>query len=466
MTRSASIAPKISSGIDEIDQSWGGLFAGGIYLVFGRSSSGRNHAAHLFLRAGADAGRKIALGSPTRRRDLEIQAAAVGLDLGGAARAGQLDVFSLRGVADLESLDDDRLDAAIQNLADEVTRSGADRVALLDFTLPAQYESLQRMRAGFERFVRLLEGAESTVLITMPEPASEQARDVLDFVSTCMTGVVHTRLVRTDQDVVRRQLSLIPEIGHVTRRIDRLWNLDEVVALADRLAPPPAAAPTPVEIRGLPSETGPKVTQRVATTSHTEYDSEAPARPGQDHETQETGLDAEMPPEEDADAPEELIDTDPSASAAAAPALKSGTPGRLFDDREEFLAELQHHFGLHSSEDIPFLLLAMRIDGGKEQESESVEFEFMIDVVRNCLNPRDAVFSDLVNERLVVILEAADSDEAQKFFGRLRDTLRHEAPHHADRLLHAVSAIVVPNGKPFDSAQDFLRYVLDDAQTD
>jgi len=448
MNLSASLAPKIASGIDEIDQTWGGLYAGGVYLVFGRNSSGRNHAAHLFLSTGAEAGRKVALVSSARRRDLDIQAAAVGFDLEAALARNRLEVLNLPGPLEWESRDDDTLDAALAELASTVIAAKADRVAVMDFTLPALYESLERLRAGFVRFMRSIESVESTLVLTMPEPASDHGRAVLDVLSTCMTGVVHTSLVRTEQDSVRRQLSLIPEVGHVTRRADRLWNLEEIVALADRVATPPALAErAPETFRAREAEIA-----RVAageSTGSAVRDEDVDAAPDADDVASDDGA--------------EYGESGVAASATAiGEAAVQDAAGRLFDDRGEFAAELDRHFHAQAEGDIPFLLIAMRIDSPGEQDRESVEFEFMIDVVRSSLKESDAVFSDLVHERLVVLLERGDSDEGQKFFGRLRDTLRVEAPHHADRLLHSVSAIVVPDGTPFGGAGEFLEYVLDD----
>ena len=63
-----------------------------------------------------------------------------------------------------------------------------------------------------------------------------------------------------------------------------------------------------------------------------------------------------------------------------------------------------------------------------------------------------------------MILGDGDPDGAQQLFTRLRSYLRESNPERADHLLNVVAAVVVPKGKPFSTAEEFVQYVLDEGQ--
>jgi len=98
--------------------------------------------------------------------------------------------------------------------------------------------------------------------------------------------------------------------------------------------------------------------------------------------------------------------------------------------------------------------------GGKK--ARPFDFDFLMDLVREELRAEDDMLVQPDRERLVVFLADSPPEEAQHFFARLKERLRSESPVQADHLLHSVSAIVVPDGKPFDTVSNFLTYALDE----
>ncbi len=113
--------------------------------------------------------------------------------------------------------------------------------------------------------------------------------------------------------------------------------------------------------------------------------------------------------------------------------------------------------------DTPFLLVAMRMDRSEERTARPFDFEFILDLVSELLRDQDDMLVELDRERLIVLLADSRPEAAQQFFAQLKNRLRDEAPQQADHLLHSVSAIVVPDGRPFQNAEEFLTYALDEA---
>lgn len=131
-------------------------------------------------------------------------------------------------------------------------------------------------------------------------------------------------------------------------------------------------------------------------------------------------------------------------------------------DRDTFASLLQQRFLERSLHGRSFLLVAMRLDRTGEA-LHPYGFSFVSDLVQHALGANDALFVEPDGERLIALLADAEPDASKAFFGRLKARLRADAPAHADILLHAVSAILVPNGEPFHTAEDVLAYVLDNA---
>ncbi len=129
-------------------------------------------------------------------------------------------------------------------------------------------------------------------------------------------------------------------------------------------------------------------------------------------------------------------------------------------DRMTFARMLDEQFRKRAQQGVPFLLVAMRLDA---QAMQPLGFEFVSDAVAEALRAGDAVYLDPRASRLVALLSGATADESGAFFTRLKARMREEAPAHAETLLRAVEAVVIPDGDPFKTADAVLAYVLDNA---
>ena len=128
-------------------------------------------------------------------------------------------------------------------------------------------------------------------------------------------------------------------------------------------------------------------------------------------------------------------------------------------DRDAFGLRLQHQYHQHAVNETAFLLIALRGDG---DEAQRLDFSLVYQCVRALLTNDDDWLVDLPNKRLIVLLAPALPDDARRFFARLKIHLRKAAPQQADAYLYAISAITLPNGTPFETAEDFLTVALDE----
>ncbi len=441
MTDSSTFAPKILSGIDVVDQAWGGLFRGGRYLAYGTNASGRSLLTTAYVAAGTRTLDTSLLISRLRQRDLAIRSASLQFDLVEAVASGLLRISRTPFELELIDRDDDSLESALKALASLIIDSSADRVVVDDFSPFTRFASNDRFRTAFARLLTEIEQAPSTLLIGMPEPANEASRRIIDFVGTLMTGCLHIRLGCSDGHS-QRTVSLIPQIGHQTRRIDLFWPIDLIVAVGD------ASGAHVLSPRGeRPSET-------VDRASELPLGGERPGsvpvpspEETQQIERRDTGETTEEPS---------------SFEFSVEPVAEPGAEAEVvFLDRDRFVDELQLYFDDYESSTTPFALVAMRLQEPQDGTGGD-DFNAILGAIQAVLGREDSIFADPVVERIIVILGSGDTDGAQQLFSRLRTQLRQSFPNRADHLLNVVAAVVVPNGRPFTEAEDFIHYVLDE----
>lgn len=440
-----TFAPKILSGIDVIDKEWGGLYRGGSYLVYGRAASGRGLLTLMFLQTGALLGESCLLISPERPKDLMIQAASIGFDLQKAHREGAVRMMRIPPLFTLQSVGDDTVAQALHDLVSIIRRHQPKRLVVNDFTPFVLFRSFDRLRAEVIRMLEQIDPLDTTMMLAVAEPASRRSEEVVDFMKSQLTASIHLEMVPNGDLSTKRRLTLIPHIGHLKRKVVENWDLESLVASSEALAS---------SLRMLPAQETPE--RETPEPAAPEPEPEQPASPVSRATDIVEHLDIFVTPP-----PSAQEATPPPAPATPEPEPEPESPQTL-TDRAAFRDLLQRHFLQRDLNDTPFLLLAMRMDRTNQKTVRPFEFEFILDLVSESLREQDAMLADMEQERLVVLLANSRPEEAQNFFSQLKNRLRQDTPQQADHLLHSVSAIVVPDGRPFQTAEEFLSYALDE----
>lgn len=535
-----NFAPKHLSGIDVIDNAWGGLYRGGSYLVYGRAASGRGLLTLMFARTGAALGEPTLFISPDRQKDLMIQAASIGFNLREAYDSGIVRLVRVPPLMNLQNMGDDGVSRALWDLVTLIRQHRPTRLVMNDFMPFVAFRSYDRFRNEFIQFLEQIDSLDTTTILVMPEPANQQSARVIEFMASQMTGSIRIELGEDSPSTTKRRISLIPHIGHIKRQVVDYWDLEDLVVQTqapsapekapepvlpkpdqdegfifepssgqgpaagfgvgfqpssgtratpeeptqpspvnpyqpspsvenafrpstEQAPPPPRQAPTPMPPtpQAPPPPVAPPAAQAPPPPAVPPTFQPSPAPPPQP-ETPQMQAPPPVPPQ-----PASPFFEDPAVSGATEDIEDSGitTPMHVdvdYSDRGAFQQKLDHVFASRDTMHQPFLLLALRMDRSSQQV-RPFDFDFLMDLVRAELGPSDDMLAIPDIERMVVLLGESRAEEAQSFFARLKDRLRVESPQQADHLLHSVSAIVVPDGRPFKTASEFLTYALDEA---
>lgn len=593
-------AALVSSGISVIDETWGGLYRGGIYLVYGKTISGREKLCLRFAQMGATQKERVFYFSSARPRDLVIQAASISFDFQSAMDQGVVKMMRVPAMISRQGDDDATIIKALRELIAMVRKERPKRLVLADFMPFVMFRSMERLKAAFLEMFEQLDLSDMTTFIVMGEPGNEQSRRIVEFMTSQSTGTVHLEVPEGQEQSTARMISLIPNVGHMTHRQRASWDLltlnqpvlpeaeaqaevpaREVAAVAPvapiqaPVAPPasapaltlvapalppvqqapvapvhipapqpaPAPVPAPAPIPQMPAYAGQAASGRPAMPFMPAPQRPAPptrvrlggasampqyGMPGQPPVRRSGAIrlggtpatpaggmrlgngmpnapvsprpsmpvppmsrgfmpqapthgngngygDSLTPPMPAARAPQAIPPSVPQPQvpftpapvfttpfAAPVPAVPTVTtrPGRV--ERDEFLRRLEAYFA-QRNQGKPFVLVAMRLETRQDVPSGPLDFEYLSDLVVDSLNAQDAAYIDSRSERLVILLSGSQPETTQGFFSRLKARLRAELPSQADQLLHAVAAVVSPNGEQFGSAQEFLSFALNPA---
>ena len=509
METTVAYAPKISSGIDVVDETWGGLYLGGSYLVYGRTTGGRGLLPPTFAREGAEGGHRCLYVTSEEFDVLAARARKVRFDLKTWVDAGMLEVLQIPKLEKTDAIYDDVLAQALADLVAEVESKRPQRVVLDTFMPFVAFRSFGRFRTSFISMLERIDAADTTLMLVMAEPANDESEKVIEFMRSQTTAAIHVDRGEQNGDGPSKKLTLIPSIGHGNQAAVKFWFVqeeepmdenapgrrfrfseedeEEPVSLANAQWEPDNGAATPEKLQrddlnGSSSKQADGAHEylitpfklgggRSGTPSSAATSEKTPARPHPQvqsiplgrfrRDPQDQPLTATITPSR----PERQPEREPVASEAPHDGHleEAETEAISHTDRESFRGRLQQRFLRSSVNDVPFLLIAMRMDRQEEVASRPFDFEFILDLVNELLREQDDVYVDLERERLIVLLADTETEGSRRFFADLRRRLREEAPQQADHLLQSVSAIVVPNGRPFQNAEEFLAYALNEA---
>ncbi len=384
------------------------MYQGGTYLCYGDAASGRGLLAMLFLQAGAEQGESCLFISPGRPQDWFIQADSVSFDLQGAYERGLVRLLWIPDVSGLHHLDDHAAARALSDLVTIIAQERPTRVVINDFMPFMQFRSFDGFRQAFLGAIEALSITETTILLLLPDPINPVSAKIVDFVRNYVSGSIHLELDTSSSAGTTRRLTLLPGIGHVLHEQIDHWDI-----AAEGESPVRSSSRGPSRARAAAG----KKTRAFSPVEQT------------------------------------------AAARAATPAFAAQPMGG--DARgADFVDALRLCFKRRGQENSSFTLMALRIDTSSPTPSP-ISFSELADHVERVLRADDRLLVDPSSRRLIVLMPEARPDLVQRFFDALQKSLARDHPSSQQHLLESVSVVVVPDGQPFERAEDFMAYAME-----
>lgn len=318
-----------SSGLSAVDRQWGGLEAGGTYLLVGRAGAGRSALALQAVRATVEAGERCLLLSPRPPSELVEIGQSVAFDLAGAHRSGLLHPLRIPTAADIANQGADGLDTAYHDLRDLARSQSPTRIVVEDFTPLVQFDSFERLDEAFSELATDLRSLDVTLVVGLGAPANDASRQLLDVVRQSADGVIE---IQDDGSLVLDPSAEAAEDDEDPFADDAPAPSGSLLSEIEFGESARAGVPDPFGVDELvgPAPTGdsPSAADADASTE-TDVDHPAPA----DTEDEDEGAAAEVQSVSPAPPDEAEQEAEPAAEVAEA-------SGADASDRE---AEVAHH---------------------------------------------------------------------------------------------------------------------------
>lgn len=302
------IVSRIPSGINEVDQLWSGFYRGGTYLVYGRTADGRSVLPLMFASEGCRRNEKCLFVATDRPRSLVILSSLIDFDIKAANSNNLLKLVRFPTLSESRGISDDVRADTLAQLVTHVREFMPTRLVINDLSPFVQFESFDRFRSELVALLDQLDSLNITTIFALPEPANVHSERVVSFLKSQVVGSLHVQR-QAGNASENYTLSLIPNVGHITKEYTIDWHLESVVD--QRLKQDASQQP---DVIAQPS---PPTDVPIADT--------APAA------TDSTGLTQESDDSAD-DAPDDIVEQWHASLPSVEPVLDLGEPRANEDD--------------------------------------------------------------------------------------------------------------------------------------
>ena len=481
------------TGIAPLDQTWGGLRPGRPYVLFGRGRNGRHLLTLQLAQAGVQRGESVLFVSSRKPKELLEEAELVNFDLRGAAESGALQLLRIPASLRSGALSDDALEDAIGDLVDLLDEHKPDWMVLDDFTPFVQFQAFERFEDALSELLRGLDASNAIGVLATGEAANEHSQRVLGYLREQSAGAVRVARLRDGKLCALRFYATAESPGDP---IDVLWDpnrpaalvTDEDAAAAQATTPPKPEPPrrsvetgplTPIDLQtyALPQAMhlpGSVVEEGIVVDSNVlggldPFGPPLPPLPKVYSERAQNGI-VELPDHSGADyrppgytrrnpqeqgfgnAPTNLVPApQPRAKAAAS------SPGAV--SHALFRKAVAQAYMARATRHEPFLVLSLHIDLAHPHAAAFPSVEASI---RTGL-PKDAAYlADPEVGRIVALLPGSGPSAARSLLSHIKQHLEGEG-RKGDAILEAFSALVIPNGRPFQDPTALMAYAMGEA---
>ncbi len=207
----------IQSGISLVDNTWGGFYQGGTYLLIGARKSGRTLMALQYALECANQKEVCLYFTSMRPKDLMIHAASIDFDLQHYMNKNLIIVVRVAPPSDLYGVGnpDDFLVEYLNDIVTVVDQYQPNKIVFDELTPFIGFNNINLLQDVFVRTTESIEENGITSLFVIGDPATSLANSIVDALATYSTGIIF--LQKNDDETTSNQggvITITPNIGH------------------------------------------------------------------------------------------------------------------------------------------------------------------------------------------------------------------------------------------------------------
>lgn len=214
----------IPTGIPLVDSSWGGFYRGGSYLLIGQHKSGRTLLGLQFARDCASRGEVCLYFTNMRPKDLLIQAASIDFDLQQAMNHNLVIVVRVNAPVVIDESGDEIFVDYLKDISKVVEQYQPSKIVFDELTPFISFNNIKLLEDTFLDTIEKIEDSGTTSLFVLGMPATNVAQNILNILSSNVTGLVY--LLKEEKSPYSGWMSISPNIGHTEGEFKARYSIE------------------------------------------------------------------------------------------------------------------------------------------------------------------------------------------------------------------------------------------------
>ncbi len=219
----------IPSGISLVDNTWGGFYRGGTYLLIGPRKSGRTLLGLQYAMETAMNKEVCLYFTSMRPKDLIIHAASIDFDLQSYMNQNQIIVVRVAPPTDLYEVgnNDDFLVEYLRDIVTVVDQYAPNRIIFDELTPFIGFENLNLLQSTFLETIEIIEDRDITSMYVLGEPANPVSQNIVNLLVESSTGTLYLQKKSEDDSPFQGgRIIITPNIGHTEGQFSANYRIE------------------------------------------------------------------------------------------------------------------------------------------------------------------------------------------------------------------------------------------------
>jgi len=206
----------IHSGISFIDETWGGLYRGGTYLLVGPRKSGKTLIGLQFAKECVNQQEVCLYFTVMKPKDLMINASSIDFDLQHFMKMNQVIVIRVNPPPETEPDIDKYLEGYLLDIVSVVEQYQPSKIIFDELTPFVGYKDIGKLKEIFLQTCEAIEDFGITSLFVLGEPVSADAKNIIDLLIENTTGLIQLKKKQDSEDIpLGGKVTIVPNVGHI-----------------------------------------------------------------------------------------------------------------------------------------------------------------------------------------------------------------------------------------------------------
>ncbi len=416
MKRNIQIIP---SGVTLVDQTWGGFYKGGSYLLIGPRKSGRTLLGLQYAMQAAKQKEVCLYFTTMRPKDLMIQAASIDFDLQNYMNQNLIVVVRVAPPNDINDIrnSDDYLIEYFKDIVTVVNQFTPNRIIFDELTPYLSFSSLEILKDTFLQTIETIEEKDIISLFIVGEPATPVAQSIVDIMAQYVTGSIYLQKKPSmiDNKYQGGKITITPNIGHTEGQFTANYFIEPYKGIV------------------------------------VDYKPSYPTSPGIQSRSAQNGFYSQTPP---------IAKKDSKYLSLSSFEIPSEpySFSNLYD-YNDFVLLLNNQIALYKSTGQVFNIVSFKLDASAEQQG-LITINQLQNAIRLASDKKDKIC--LRENKVVVLITRDDKKIVQELVSKIQNNLPSVNPEYVRAVVNNISVLSIEIDDHVENAESLMGYISSD----